>query len=223
MSEGSTANGNTITVGIVASHSVLRYALKHAIESHEGFEVIAEADCQDKVVELLRTRKPSVLLVHPDAHDIIGSKTVAHAKSTMPDINVVVLGIPGKTVEAADATIPQNAEWARFLSSLSSKNGAVAIQDNGQILASNGTALRRTGRRRSIEPGTPESLSALSAREREVFYLLANGVPNRLIAKQLFVSPRTIETHRARVIRKLGLNSTASIVRYAIRHNLLSA
>ena len=67
-----------------------------------------------------------------------------------------------------------------------------------------------------------DPLSILSKREREVFYLLANGLPNRIIAKKLFISPRTVETHRARVIKKLGFASTADLIRYAIRNNLLT-
>jgi len=67
-----------------------------------------------------------------------------------------------------------------------------------------------------------DSIEVLSRREREVFMLLADGVPNRTIAKQLFVSPRTIETHRARVMKKLGVTSTAGIIRYAIRNGILA-
>ena len=63
-------------------------------------------------------------------------------------------------------------------------------------------------------------LAKLSKREREVFYLLVEGKPNRVIAKQLFLSPRTVETHRARLIKKLGMQSTADLVRYAMKNNL---
>ncbi|MCB0333260.1 MAG: response regulator transcription factor, partial [Bdellovibrionales bacterium] len=67
-----------------------------------------------------------------------------------------------------------------------------------------------------------DPLSQLSKREREVFYLLADGMPNRVIAKKLYISPRTVETHRARVIKKLGFSSTADLIRYALRNNLLT-
>jgi len=62
----------------------------------------------------------------------------------------------------------------------------------------------------------------LSKREREMFFLLAEGLPNRTIAKRLFISPRTVETHRARVIKKLGLKSNADLIRFALRHGLVS-
>jgi len=68
--------------------------------------------------------------------------------------------------------------------------------------------------------GDSDPLDPLSPREREIFHLLANGLQNSTIAKRLFISPRTVETHRARVVRKLGLNSNAELIRYAIKHGL---
>jgi DNA-binding NarL/FixJ family response regulator len=65
-----------------------------------------------------------------------------------------------------------------------------------------------------------DPLALLSVRERQIFHLLADGLQNAVIAKQLFISPRTVETHRARVVRKLGLSSNAQLIRFAIRHGL---
>lgn len=65
-----------------------------------------------------------------------------------------------------------------------------------------------------------DPLSPLSAREREIFHLLANGLQNTVIAKKLFISPRTVETHRARVVRKLGLTSNGELIRFAVKHGL---
>lgn len=67
-----------------------------------------------------------------------------------------------------------------------------------------------------------DPLALLSRREKEVFFMIVDGKPNRDIAKKLFVSPRTVETHRARVIKKLAVDSNAGIIRYAIRHRLVA-
>jgi two-component system response regulator NreC len=68
-----------------------------------------------------------------------------------------------------------------------------------------------------------DPLTTLTKREQEIFFMLAEGLPNRIIAKKLIISARTVETHRARVIKKLELSSTADIVRYAIRNHLIVA
>ncbi len=65
-----------------------------------------------------------------------------------------------------------------------------------------------------------DPISCLSGREREIFYHLADGFQNSAIAKKLFISPRTVETHRARIVRKLGIQTNAELIRYAIRNGL---
>ena len=65
-----------------------------------------------------------------------------------------------------------------------------------------------------------DPLGPLSPREREIFNLLAGGLQNTDIAKKLYISPRTVETHRARVVRKLGLSSNGELIRFAIKHGL---
>lgn len=65
-----------------------------------------------------------------------------------------------------------------------------------------------------------DPLTPLSAREREIFHLLAIGLQNTAIAKKLFISPRTVETHRARIVRKLSLQTNGELIRFAIKHGL---
>jgi DNA-binding NarL/FixJ family response regulator len=65
-----------------------------------------------------------------------------------------------------------------------------------------------------------DPLAPLSAREREIFHLLAIGLQNTAIAKKLFISPRTVETHRARIVRKLALQTNGELIRFAIKHGL---
>ena len=67
---------------------------------------------------------------------------------------------------------------------------------------------------------TTDPLSPLSTREREIFHLLASGLQNTTIAKKLLISPRTVETHRARIVRKLGLHTNGELIRFAIKHGL---
>ena len=67
-----------------------------------------------------------------------------------------------------------------------------------------------------------DPLGPLTTREREVFHLLATGLSNNAIAKRLYISPRTVETHRARITRKLSLNTNGQLVRFALKHGLTS-
>jgi DNA-binding NarL/FixJ family response regulator len=66
-----------------------------------------------------------------------------------------------------------------------------------------------------------DPLKPLTTREREIFYLLACGLPNRSIARQHSLNPKTVQTHRAKMLKKLGLKSTAELVRFALKHDLI--
>jgi len=68
--------------------------------------------------------------------------------------------------------------------------------------------------------GQNDPLSELTSREREVFHLLATGLTNSVIAKRLYISPRTVETHRARITKKLQLSTNGELIRFAIKHGL---
>lgn len=73
----------------------------------------------------------------------------------------------------------------------------------------------------TLDPQTGQNaIKPLSEREREIFQLLAEGMQNATIARKLFISPRTVETHRARIVRKLGLKTNGDIIRFAIRNGL---
>ena len=74
--------------------------------------------------------------------------------------------------------------------------------------------------RDSTTSSQTDILNTLSIREREVFYLLADGLQNTGIAKKLFISPRTVETHRARIVKKLGVKSNGELIRFAIKNGL---
>ncbi|MCC6955134.1 MAG: helix-turn-helix transcriptional regulator, partial [Deltaproteobacteria bacterium] len=68
--------------------------------------------------------------------------------------------------------------------------------------------------------GGVDPLEALSPREREIFHLLAGGMQNAAIARKLFISPRTVETHRARIVRKLGIRTNSELIRFAIKNEV---
>jgi DNA-binding CsgD family transcriptional regulator len=76
-------------------------------------------------------------------------------------------------------------------------------------------------KQRSGEPGVVDRYETLSDREREVFQLIAEGKTNKDIASILFISPSTVETHRARIMEKLDVHSAAEIVLYAVRRGVI--
>jgi two-component system response regulator NreC len=208
-----------IRVLVVDDHAVVRSGLRLLLEREDDIEVVAEAGTADEGVRAARLEKPDVVLldvVMPGQSGIDATPEIlAAAKST----RVLVLsmqddpsyvreafagGASGYLVkEAADADLVQ------------------AVRD----VAAGGRYVHPTlGARLAqaeVEAARKAADDPLSDREREVLRLLALGHTNQEIAKQLYISVRTAETHRAHIMQKLGLGTRAELVRYALVNGML--
>lgn len=208
-----------IRVLVVDDHAVVRSGLRLLLEREDDIEVVAEAGTADEGVRAARLEKPDVVLldvVMPGQSGIDATPEIlAAAKNT----RVLVLsmqddpsyvreafagGASGYLVkEAADADLVQ------------------AVRD----VAAGGRYVHPTlGARLAqaeVEAARKAADDPLSDREREVLRLLALGHTNQEIAKQLYISVRTAETHRAHIMQKLGLGTRAELVRYALVNGML--
>ena len=210
-----------IRVLIVDDHAVVRAGLRRLLDAEEDIETVGEAPNADRAVFEGLDAHPDVVLmdlVMPEKGGIEGMPAVLQA---VPETRVLVLsmqddpryvraafeaGASGYVVkEAADtevvAAIRAVAAGERYVHpALGAKLVAAESEDR---------------RRAEQDP--------LSEREREILRLLAFGHTNQEIAKQLYISVRTAETHRAHIMRKLGLSSRAELVRYALAEGLLES
>lgn len=213
-------------VVLVDDHSIVRHALRTILEEDGGYEVIGEAATCEQTLEILSKSEPDFVILDLALPGKSGFETLIETKKRGLVGEVVILTMyedDAKVVQCitagAKAYLNKNASSGEFLRALEVVRSGetylpVRFKHLEREIASGKSSLSST------DNGDP--LSKLSKREREVFYLLAEGMPNRVIAKRLFISPRTVETHRARVIKKLGFSSTADLIRYAIRNNLLT-
>jgi DNA-binding NarL/FixJ family response regulator len=210
---------SAIRVLIVDDHAVVRSGLRLLLEREDDIEVVAEAGNADEGVRAARLEKPDVVLldvVMPGrsgleaAPDILEAAKKAHilVLSMQDDPTYVreafASGASGYLLkEAADAELVQAVRDV-------ANGGRYVHPALGARLAQ---AEVEAARRAADDP--------LSDREREVLRLLALGHTNQEIAKQLYISVRTAETHRAHIMQKLGLGTRAELVRYALANGML--
>ncbi len=207
-----------IKVLIVDDHAVVRTGLRLLLEREPDFEVVAEAGNADEGVRAARLEKPDVVLldvVMPGRSGIDACAEVVQASKgrvlvlSMQDDPTYVraafaAGASGYMLkEAADTELVQAVREV-------ANGGRYVHPTLGARLAQ---AEVEAARRAANDP--------LSEREREVLRLLALGHTNQEIAKSLFISVRTAETHRAHIMQKLGLGTRAELVRYALANGLL--
>jgi DNA-binding NarL/FixJ family response regulator len=208
-----------IRVIIVDDHALVRSGLRLLLDKEEGIDVVAEAGTADEGVRAARLEKPDVILldvVMPGRSGISASEEIIQASkggrvlvlSMQDDPSYVreafAAGATGYMLkEAADAELVQAVREV-------AAGGRYVHPTLGARLAQ---AEVEAARRAANDP--------LSDREREVLRLLALGHTNQEIAKTLFISVRTAETHRAHIMQKLGLSTRAELVRYALANGLL--
>jgi DNA-binding NarL/FixJ family response regulator len=208
-----------IRVLIVDDHAVVRSGLKLLLEAEPGIEPIGEAENGSRAVFEAIELQPDVVLLDLVMPETGGLESMPTLLQSVPDAKVLVLSMqddPRYVREAfaagASGYLLKEAADVELVAAIR----AVAVGERyvhptlgARMVAADATARQRA----ETDP--------LSDREREVLHLLALGHTNQEIADMLFISVRTAETHRAHIMRKLGLTTRAELVRYAIAEGLL--
>ena len=208
-----------IRVLIVDDHAVVRAGLRRLLDAEPDIETVGEAPNADRAVfEALESRPDVVLmdLVMPEKSGIEGMPAVLQA---VPEARVLVLSMQDDPRYVREAFAQGASGYVLKEAADTEVVEAVRQVAGGQRYlhpALGARLLESEARQRDEEASDP-----LSEREREVLRLLALGHTNQEIAKMLFISVRTAETHRAHIMQKLRLGTRAELVRYAIDQGLL--
>ncbi len=197
-------------------HNAVRRNLRLLLDREEGMEVIAEAGDISAVMRHVPRHLPHVLVLDLRLPNGSSIATIRRLREEVPDTEIVVL-----TMEESPAFAHQALEA-----------GAVGFVVKDRADTELPLAIRRAARGEEyVSPRVAPALAALrdgtlnaglSPRETEILRLIALGHTSTEIAQQLTLSRRTVETHRARIHRKLGLDTRAQLVRYALGRHLLS-
>ncbi|MGO9489251.1 MAG: response regulator [Solirubrobacteraceae bacterium] len=206
-----------ITVVVADDHALMRRNLRLVLEREKDIEVAAEADHLALATSHVNGHRPDVLVLDLTMSRGSSFEAIVQLREEIPSTRIVVVSVddaPGfaQRVIAAGAS-------GYVLKDLADTDlvPAVRAAAQGDEYLSSPVAKRIAALRHALARGE------LSLRETEVLRLIALGHTSVEIARQLELSPRTIETHRARIHRKLGLRTRAELVRYALRCGLLSA
>jgi DNA-binding NarL/FixJ family response regulator len=213
-----------ITVLIADDHKIMLAGLRSLLEKQADIEVIAEAENGRKAVQYATDKKPDVVVMDVSMPDLNGIEATKQIVESLPETRVIALSMHSDkrfvmgmlragafgyllkdcaSQELANA-IHQVAVGKKYLSP---EITGVVIDDFLLGVSSEEVAT---------------ATSRLSAREREVLQLIAEGWSTKQIASHLYVSVKTIETHRRQIMKKLDLHNIADLTKYAIREGLTS-
>ncbi len=213
----------TITV-FIADHPVVRYGVSATIGRDSDIEVVGESSDGWQAISEIQRLQPDIVLLELDLPFPTGMDVLKRISYVSPDSAVIIFTnltkedhMLGALQAGAKGYILKNIEVSDFTS-------AIRTVHSGEVFISPTMASKLVGNflNRERADRAPDSYQRLSAREREVLSLLADGMNNQSIAEHLSVSPYTVQTYRQRIMRKLDLHSGTELLRYAFRKGLVS-
>lgn len=206
---------------LVDDHAVLRDGLKLLINRQPDMEVVGEAGDGEEALRKVRQLNPDVVLTDLSMPNVNGVEATEALKRSHPHVKVLVL-----TVHEGDIYL-QPALKAGARGYIIKRAAAEEVVNAVRVVMSGGVYIHPSVADQIVkgyvnpQPSAEEDIP-LSGRELQVLILLAQGYSNKEIAEKLFLAVRTVETYKQRLMGKLGLESRAELVRYALQKGLLS-
>lgn len=205
----------TITIVIADDHGVVRAGLRLLLEAEPGFEVVAEAEDVASARRYAQAHRPAVLLLDLNMPGESSLAAIPRLREEIPGTQIVVLTMQDDPAFAREALKAGAAGYVLKRSAEDELIEAVRLAARGEHYIN-----PQLGVRLVVEP-PPGPPDGLTEEEVEILRLVALGHTNAEIGERLFLSGRTVETHRIRLQRKLGLESRAELVRYVLDRGLL--
>jgi len=212
------------TIVLAEDHHLVRQGLKMMLTAEKTFRLIGEAGDGMEAVRVVEATKPNVLVLDLMIPRLHGLEVTRQVCKESPKTKIVILSMHADEPYVVEAL--RNGALGYVLKDCTALNLIEAIQTvaTGKRYLSPALAERAMAAffQNPGEPGL-DPYETLTERERLILQLAAEGLSNPDIGRKLFISPRTAESHRANLMRKLSLRSQTDLVRYAIRKQIISA
>ena len=216
---GPQADGDRVRIVIADDHAVVRRGLRMLLDAAEGFEVVAEAGNVEDARRYVRAHRPGILVLDLNMPGDDSLELIPQIRDEAPATEIVVLTMQSET------------GFARTALQAGAKGYVLKEAADDELVEAVRAAARgetylnpRLGARLAAEPPAPAGRpDDLTEREVEILRLIALGHTNGEIASQLYLSVRTVESHRAHIQQKLRRTSRAELVRYALDKGLVES
>jgi two-component system, NarL family, response regulator NreC len=211
------APANSISIVLADDHEVVRNGLRMVLEAEDGLEVIAEAGDLETTRRYVRAHRPRVLVLDVNLPEGSSLPAIPELREQSPETAVVVLTMQ------QDIAFAREAMRAGAVGYVLKHSAGSELVDAVRAAAAGETYLNpKLGAQLAAAPaeatGPPDGLTE---RETEILRLIGLGHTNSEIAEQLYLSVRTVESHRAHIQQKTGQTSRSELVRYALDHGLV--
>jgi DNA-binding NarL/FixJ family response regulator len=206
---------------VADDHGIVRSGIKLLLDRQPDLEVVAEAGDGAQAVECALAVHPDLCILDVGMPKLTGLQAAREIRSHLPDVRVLILSMHDDEHYLFEALKAGASGYVLKREADQDLVGAIRAVARGEAFLTN--AAERTIIRQWMADGAAGPAIPLTAREEEVVKLIAEANTNAQIAQILHLSEKTVESHRANVLRKLGMRDRVELVRYAIRRGLVEA
>lgn len=203
---------------LVDDHALMREALRKVLEKH-GHRVVGESEDPTSAIAALGRLEPAVVIVDLRLAHRSGLEVLEHVQQSQLSSRVIIITMSTNPRHVAEALrLGAQGYVLKDSASVELLDAIEAVASGKRYLCKRASALAVEG---LMASRSVHAIDALSARERQVILMVVSGETSAAIAEQLDLSPKTVESYRARVMAKLGVSDLPSLVRLAIREGLI--
>lgn len=218
-------NVPNIKIFLVDDHRLVRRGIKSLLNKYCDFEIIGEADSGEEALEKIQENTPEIVLMDVSLPGMNGFETAAKIRELIPEIKVLFLSMHNEAEyiirsikSGGNGYILKSAESDELINAI--RNVISGEKYYGDEIA------KIIFNSYNFETSQPKIIKnekhiALTQREKEILRLVSDGYSAREIASMLFISPRTVETHRLRIMQKLEAHNTAELIKLAVLYKLI--
>lgn len=209
---------------LVDDHQLVRDGIKSLISTANNIEIVGEASSAKELFELLDRSKANLIILDISLPDMSGIEITKKISREYPELKVMIISMHANeefvfnAIKAgAKGYLPKNTTRKEILDAI------YTIHKGEEYFSEQISDLILKSYIKKAQQGAKagEQNEMLSARETEILKMVAEGIPNQEIADKLFISIRTVESHKNHIMQKLGLKSMVDLVKYAIRNKII--
>ena len=212
-----------IKILVADSHRVVREAICSLLRNEFGMDIVGEAEDGRIAIELARELQPDVIIIETAMPNLNGIEATRQIIHELPEVKVIALSahsdrrsVCEMLKAGASGYLPKRCPFEELVSAIHN------VVSNRTYLSSHISRIVVEEYLHRVGEQGKSAYTVLTDREREVLQLIAEGKSTKVIARELYVSPKTIEWHRSQLMKKLRIESVAELVKYAISEGLTS-
>ena len=213
----------SIRVTLVEDHALVRAGIRSLLETAAGIDVVAEAKDGREALQTLRDHPSDVVVMDITMPGLNGIEATVRVKKAFPNLKILMLSMYSNEEYIIQALRSGASGYLVKDSAASELERAIYAVARGERYLGDSASRHRIERYLESPRKIEDPLARLTPRQREILQLVVEGHKTREIAEMLSVSVKTVETHRAQLMDRLGIHDVAGLVRYAIRIGLITS